>query len=200
MRLLSPFMPFLTEEIWHALYEGNPPAKSIALTRYPQAADFPTDTGAEAAMTTLQELIMTVRALRKELGVPEKESAPVLLHGDNRILALADANRDMLARLARVSDVEFSAEPLSGTASRPGAGFDVAIVYERQVDVPAERERLTKELAKLEKGLQAAERQLGNAGFLAKAPAAVVDGLKKQQAETSALYEKAKAALAALPA
>ena len=197
LRLLSPFMPFLTEEIWHALYEGSAPAKSIALTRYPQATDFPADTGATAAMTTLQELIVTVRALRKEAGVPEKEATPILLHGDNRILALADANRDMLARLARVSDVEFSPEPIDG--ARPGSGFEVALRYERHVDVPAERERLTRELAKLEKGLQAAERQLGNAGFLAKAPAAVVDGLKKQQAETSAQYEKAKAALEALP-
>ena len=66
--------------------------------------------------------------------------------------------------------------------------------------MPAERERLHKEIAKLEKGLQAAERQLGNQAFLAKAPAAVVDGLKKQQAETAALYEKAKASLVALPA
>ena len=200
LRLLSPFMPFLTEEIWHALYENHPPAKSIALTRYPQSADFPADDTATAAITTLQELIVTVRGLRKDLGVPEKEAAPILLHGDNRTLALADANRDMLAKLARVSDVDFSNEPLTGAAARSGANFDAAVVYERQIDVAAERERLVKEITKLEKGLQAAERQLGNEGFLAKAPAAVVDGLKKQQAETSALYEKAKASLAALPA
>ena len=200
LRLLSPFMPFLTEEIWHALYEGATPAKSIALTRYPQAADFPADEGAAAAITTLQELIVTVRALRKELGVPEKEAAPVLLHGDNRVLALADANRDMLAKMARVSDVEFAAEILSGANVRSGPGYDLTVVYERQVDVAAERERLVKELARLEKGLQAAERQLGNAGFLAKAPASVVEGLKKQQAETGGLYEKAKAALESLPA
>ncbi len=200
LRLLSPFMPFLTEELWHALYEGEPPAKSIALTRFPQAGDFPADDTATAAITTLQELIVTVRALRKELGVPEKEPAPIVLHGDNRILALADANRDMLARLARVSDVDFAAEPLTGTAARGGSGFDVSVIYERQIDVAAERERLTKEIAKLEKGLQAAGRQLGNEGFLAKAPAAVVDGLKKQQAETQSLYDKAQAALESLPA
>ncbi|WP_419807157.1 valine--tRNA ligase [Terriglobus sp.] len=199
LRLLSPFMPFLTEEVWHALYENEPPAKSIALTRYPQAADYPADDAATAAIATLQELIVTVRGLRKDLGVPEKEAAPIVLHGDNRTLALADANRDMLAKLARVGDVEFSGEPLTGAAARGGAGFDVAVVYERQIDVAVERERLTKEIAKLEKGLQAAERQLGNDAFLAKAPAAVVDGLKKQQAETATLYEKAKASLTALP-
>ena len=199
LRLLSPFMPFLTEEIWHALYDDATPAKSIALTRYPQAADFPADAVAESAMKTLQELIVTVRGLRKELGVPEKEAAPITLHAANRVLALADANADMLARLARVQKVEFASEPLTGSNARSTADFDVAVVYERQIDVAAERERLTKDLAKFEKGLTAAERQLGNEAFMAKAPAHIVDGLRKQAAETKILYDKATAALEALP-
>jgi valyl-tRNA synthetase len=200
LRLLSPFMPFLTEEIWNSLYEGQPPAKSIALTRFPQAADYPADDAAVAAIDTLQELIVTVRGLRKELGIPEKEAAPVVLYGEHRVLALADAHRDMLARMARVSDVEFATEAPSGANARSGAGYDLTVTYERQIDVPAERERLTKEIAKLTKGLEAAGRQLGNEGFVAKAPAAVVEGLRKQQAETQSLYDKAKAALEALPA
>ncbi len=120
-----------------------------------------------------------MRALRKELGVPEKESAPITLYAENRILALADANRDMLAKLARVSDVEFAKEPLSGSNARATASFDVAVVYERQIDVAAERERLVKELGKLEKGLTAAEKQLGNDAFMAKAPAHIVEGAAK---------------------
>ncbi len=198
LRLLSPFMPFLTEEIWHALYNNEPPAKSIALTRYPQAADFPADPVAASAMKTMQDLIITVRALRKELGVPEKESTPILLHANNRILALADANQDMLSRMARVASVEFGSEPLSGSNARSTADFDVAVVYERQIDIPAERERLTKDLAKYEKGLTAAERQLGNEAFMAKAPAHIVDGLRKQHTETKTLYDKTKSALEAL--
>ncbi|WP_263367694.1 valine--tRNA ligase [Edaphobacter bradus] len=199
LRLLSPFMPFLTEELWHALYEGKAPAKSIALTRYPRAEDFAADEASVAAMTTLQELIVTVRALRKELGVPEKEAAPIQLHADNRVIALADANADMLAKMARVASVEFASEPLTGAGTRSTVNFDVAVVYERQIDVAAERERLTKELAKLEKGLTAAEKQLGNEAFMAKAPAHIVEGLRKQSAETKMLHEKARAALEALP-
>jgi valyl-tRNA synthetase len=76
---------------------------------------------------------------------------------------------------------------------------DIAIVCGKAIDVPAERERLTKDIAKYEKGLAAAERQLGNDSFLSKAPAHVVEGLKKQEAETRLLLEKARAALEALP-
>ncbi|MBB5328935.1 valine--tRNA ligase [Tunturiibacter gelidoferens] len=198
LRLLSPFMPFLTEEIWHALYEGKPPAKSVALTRYPQAADFPADPIAESAMKTLQDLIVTVRGLRKELGVPEKEATPITIHAGNRVLALADGNADVLSRMARVSAVEFATESLTGSNARSTAEFDVAVIYERQIDVVAERERLTKDLAKYEKGLASADKQLNNETFMSKAPAHIVDGLRKQHAETKILYDKAKAALDAL--
>ncbi len=198
LRLLSPFMPFITEEIWHALYNQQPPAKSIALTRYPQPADFPADPIAAAAMTTMQDLITTIRALRKDLGVPEKESTPIALHASNRVIALADANQDMLSRMARVNSIDFTADPLSGTNARSTAEFDVAVIYERQIDVPAERERLTKDLAKYEKGLAAADKQLSNESFTSKAPPHIIEGLRKQHAETKTLYDKTKSALDAL--
>ena len=79
LRLLSPFMPFLTEELWYAFYDGRPPAKSIALTMFPVKEDVRDDDAAVRDMTVLQELIVSVRALRKEMGVPEREAAPVML-------------------------------------------------------------------------------------------------------------------------
>jgi valyl-tRNA synthetase len=105
----------------------------------------------------------------------------------------------MIERLAHVGEVRFVAEITDGLAKHATPSFDVAVVYERTIDVPAERARLTKDIAKYEKGLASAERQLGNESFLAKAPAQVVEGLKKQQAETRILLEKAQAALNALP-
>jgi valyl-tRNA synthetase len=204
LRLLSPFMPFLTEELWHALYASvgsEAPAKSIALTRYPQAADFAADGASVEAMEMLQSLIVTVRGLRKELGVPEKEAAPIeVFAATGDAASLARQNADMLAKQARVSAVQLAAAPLSGNNARSTANFDVAVVYERQIDVAAERERLAKEIAKLTKGVESAQNQLGSESFLAKAPAHIVEGLKKQAAETQALLEKAEAALKALPA
>jgi valyl-tRNA synthetase len=203
LRLLSPFMPFLTEELWHALYASvgtTSPATSIALTRYPQREDFTADEISVHAMTTLQDLIVTIRGLRKELAVPEKESTPIQLHASPQISALVQSNADMLSRLARVSSVEFAAATLAGNNARSTSTFDVAILYERQIDVPAERERLSKDLAKYNKGLEAADKQLGNEGFVARAPAHIVEGLRKQHAETLALKQKTEAALEALPA
>jgi valyl-tRNA synthetase len=199
LRLLSPFMPFLTEEIWHALYDQQPPQKSIALTHFLVAEDARFDESAIADMETLQELIVTVRSLRKDLGVPEKEAAAIRLHSASSAASLAEGNFDILEKLARISGVQVVSEPLSGANARSGVHFDVAVVYERTIDVAAERDRLAKDIAKYEKGLAAAERQLGNEGFLAKAPEHIIDGLKKQESETRVLLEKARGALAALP-
>ena len=199
LRLLSPFMPFLTEEIWHALYDGKPPAKSIALTRYPQAAEVQGDETALAGMGLLQSLITEVRALRKEIGVEEKSTTPIEVRINAGTQALFKENSTIVERLARVSEVRFVDQIGTGLSKHSTPEFDVAVIYERTIDVPAERERLTRDIAKYEKGLAAAERQLGNESFLAKAPSNVVEGLKKQESETRQLLEKARAALDALP-
>jgi valyl-tRNA synthetase len=199
LRLLSPFMPFLTEEIWHAVYDGNPPAKSIALTRFPRAARADVDAVAVESMQLLQSLIVEVRALRKEIGVEEKAAVPIELRADALVQEVAGKNRDIVERLARVSEVRFVDAVSAGLSKHHAVSFDVAVVYERTIDVAAERERLTRDIAKYEKGLAAAERQLGNEGFLKKAPPQVVEGLKKQETETRALLEKAREALRNLP-
>jgi valyl-tRNA synthetase len=195
LRLLSPFMPFLTEEIWHALYDGNPPAKSIALTAYPKATESPADASTLAEMSLLQSLIVEVRGLRKEIGVEEKAVTPIEVRIDSGLQTALKTNSSMVERLARVSEVRFVKAITAERSKHSTPSFDVAVIYERTIDVRAERERLTKDIAKYEKGIAAAQRQLGNEGFLAKAPANVVEGLKKQEAETRQLLEKARAAL-----
>jgi valyl-tRNA synthetase len=149
-------------------------------------------------MSLLQELIVTIRSLRKDLSVPEKESTKIRLRGDKKAAGFAESDADILEKLAKVSEIELVSEVLNGSNARSALRFDVEVLYERTIDIPAERERLTKEIAKLEKNLAAAEKQLGNESFLAKAPANIVEGLKKQEAENRQLLEKAQAALAAL--
>jgi valyl-tRNA synthetase len=199
LRMLSPFMPFLTEELWHVVYDGNPPAKSIALTRYPQGAKAPADETALAEMSLLQNLIVEVRALRKEIGLEEKAVTPIEVRISAAMRTVVEENSALVERLARVSEVRFVDQITAGLSKHHTAAFDAGVVYERTIDIPAERERLTREITRHEKGLAAAERQLGNEGFLAKAPAHVIEGLKKQESETRQLLEKARAALNALP-
>jgi valyl-tRNA synthetase len=229
LRLLSPFMPFLTEELWHAVYDGVPPAKSIALTGYPQTTqDSKVDYrvgDAHSKIEAIQRLVAEVRALRKDIGIDEKLVVPIvldlthfanpeelsLLKGEGLtqqnfyasddsvgLRQVFESNQDIIRRLARVSDLNFSSTPLTGPNKRSSIDFDLQIIYELTVDVAAERERLTKEIAKYEKGLANAERQLGNESFLAKAPEHVVEGLRKQESETRLLLEKARAALESL--
>ena len=209
LRLLSPFMPFITEEIWHALWansaEGRAFAASIALTRYPQPGDSVLDELSVETMDLLQQVIVTVRGLRKEIGVPEKEATPIRIFTPSEKAGPAGSaaritflHRDVLAKMARVSDVTIAPAALAGDGTRSTPHFDVQVEYERVVDVVVERERLNKELARFEKGLAAAERQLGNEVFMAKAPQHIVEGLRRQSEETRAMFSKTVAALAEL--
>jgi valyl-tRNA synthetase len=192
-------MPFITEEIWHAMHEGRAPHKSIALARYPEMEQRWLNDQAEEELALLQELIVSVRNMRAEMKVEPRMKTPVRIHANSNVQRLINENQGMVERLANVEGIDFVAQSL---ANAPGARstpkFEVALIYERKVDAVAEKERLTKELSKLEAQLANAHRQLGNQQFLSKAPAAVVDGLKKQAAETQVLIEKGRQALASL--
>jgi valyl-tRNA synthetase len=200
LRLLHPIMPFITEEIWHAIYEGKPPLQSIALAAYPQAQDSQIDLTAETDMAILQDLIVSVRNLRAELKVEPKQKVPIqIFMTDASARSLIDQNLSAIERLGNVESVTFSQESLAKLPStRSTARFDVHVVYEKKIDVAAERERLTKELEKMEKEIANGQRQLSNEGFLAKAPAHVVEGLRKRAEELKILREKAQLSLSQL--
>jgi valyl-tRNA synthetase len=196
LRLLSPFMPFITEEIWHATYDGKPPLKSIALARYPRVNPQQVDMQAETAMAILQDLIVAVRNIRAELKIEPKVKAPIEIHADAAIREIFEQNANAVERQANVDAMKFVEQSLAKDAgARSTARFDVKVIFERKIDVAAERERLTKEREKLDKEFANAERQLGNQGFLAKAPAKVVDGLKKRLEELKTLRAKNQSAL-----
>ena len=177
LRLLSPIMPFITEEIWHAIYDGKPPAASIALSAYPQADQKQINLEAEQEMAILQDLIVNVRNLRAEMKVEPKLKTPIEVHADIAIRKLIRDNAIAVERLANVDDIRFTEHSLAKEAgARSTSRFDVRVLYERKIDVAAERQRLQKELEKIEKEIGNGQRQLSNEGFLSKAPTHVVDG------------------------
>ena len=192
LRLLHPVMPFITEEIWHAVYAGTPPLKSIALAAYPAADDGQIDLAVETQMAVLQDLIVSVRNLRAELKVEPKVKVPIQVFAhEPEIRRLIEDNRGAVERLGNVEQVVFVDSSLAKIAgARSTARFDVHVVYEKKIDVAAECERLKKELEKIEKEIANGQRQLSNEQFLAKAPAKVVEGLKARAEELKVLREK----------
>jgi valyl-tRNA synthetase len=194
LRLLHPVMPFITEEIWQAMYEGQAPLKSIALAGYPQADEKQVDLAAETEMAILQDLIVNVRNLRAELKVEPKVKVPVEVFAHQpEVRAMIEQNHGAVERLGNVDTVTFvESSPANKGAARSTARFDVAVIYERKIDVAAECERLKKDLEKLEKEFANNQRQSGNEQFLSKAPAKVVEGLRTRAAELTVLLEKTK--------
>jgi valyl-tRNA synthetase len=196
LRLLSPFMPFITEEIWHAVYDGKAPLKSIALARYPRRDEAQISAAAETEMAVLQDLIVSVRNIRAELKLVPKERLPIEVFADAEVRELVSRNAAAVARLASVDGIGFVEQSLGKEAnSRSTARFDVRVVYQQKIDVAAERERLSKDIERMNQELTRAQAQLSNQGFLSKAPSKVVDGLRKRAAELDVLLEKAAEAL-----
>jgi valyl-tRNA synthetase len=195
LRLLHPVMPFITEEIWHAVYAGAPPLKSIALAAYPAADDSQIDLAAETQMAVLQDLIVSVRNLRAELKVEPKVKVPIQVFAhEPEIRRLIEENRGAVERLGNVEQVMFVEASLAKFAgARSTARFDVHVVYEKKIDVAAECERLKKELEKIEKEIANGQRQLANEQFLSKAPTKVVEGLRTRAEELKVLREKTRA-------
>ena len=192
LRLLHPVMPFITEEIWQAMYEGKAPLKSIALAAYPQADEKQFDLAAETEMAILQDLIVNVRNLRAELKVESKAKVPIEVFAhEPAIRIMIEHNRGSVERLANVEKITFMESSLAKFAgARSTARFDVHVIYERKIDVAAECERLKKELEKIEKELANNQKQLGNEQFLAKAPEKVVEGLRRRGQELLVLQQK----------
>jgi valyl-tRNA synthetase len=197
LRLLHPVMPFITEEIWYAIYDGQPPLQSIALAPYPQMDEKQLDLAAETEMAVLQDLIVSVRNLRAELKVDQKQRVPIQIFVEEpQIRRLIEQNQGAVERLANAEKIEFVESSLAKlSATRHTARFDVHVIYERKIDVAAERERLKKELEQIEKEYANGQRQLGNEQFLAKAPAKVVEGIRRRAQELEILREKVKSKL-----
>ena len=145
-------------------------------------------------MAILQDLIVSVRNLRAELKVEPKVKVPIEVFAhEPAIRAMIEKNlgavlRDRPANVEKIAFVERSLANLPG--ARSTSRFDVHAIYEKKIDVAAERERLIKELEKIEKQLASAQARLGDEQFLSKAPPHVVEGLRKQAEEATILREK----------
>ena len=198
LRLLHPFMPFLTEELWHKLPQKTG-AKSIALDSFPEARDTWKDAGALREYGLVQEIIQTLRTIRAEMKLePRKKVAAEFFSADAEARHIIETNREGILRLGVLSDLQVLAQKLpEGGGLRSTAQFDLRIPYAADtVDVAAELTRIRKEIERLTKDIASKERQLGDETFRSRAPEKIINGmeaiLKERRVEIAKLTERQK--------
>ena len=209
LRLAHPVIPFITEALWQKvapltdLYpqDAQNGAASIMIQRYPQAQPSKIDELSEQWAAELKSIIDACRNLRGEMNLSPAVKVPLLATGDEaRLKTFAP----YVQALARLSEVKIIADESALDAEASGAPVAIVgtnkLVLKVEIDVAAERERLTKEVDRLTQEIGKARVKLENESFVARAPAAVVEQERKRLAEFESTADKLKAQLSRLPA
>jgi valyl-tRNA synthetase len=203
LRLAHPVIPFITEELWQkvSVPAGKRAADeqtSVMIQRYPQSEPAKIDAGADAEVVLLKRMIDALRNLRSEMNLSPADKVPLIAQGDAVTLA---AFAPYMKALARLSDVVVAASAAEmGAAAPVKVVDDFRLMLKIEIDVAVERERLGKEIARLEGEIRKAEIKLGNASFVDRAPAAVVQQEKDRLAGFGATLARFREQLDRLPA
>ena len=201
VKLLHPFMPFLTEELW-AIKGTEGPARSsvLALAPWSELAGL-RDAGAEDEVGWIVTLISEVRSVRAEMNVPAAAQIPLVLVGaEPGIARWTETWVDTIKRLARLSEIGTAAEAPGQSVQLPLRGCVAALPLRGVIDFDAEKARLMKEIAKLKGEADKIEAKLGNADFVARAPDEVVEEQRERLADAMGRREKLTVALRRLGA
>ena len=204
LRLAHPIIPFITEELWQKVSVTAGVRKAdedafLMLQTYPTFDAAKVDADAVARMTTIQAQIDSIRNLRSEMKLPPSQKMPLLISGPEAECAAAAPYLQQLARLESVTHVEDLQQAAQGSVAPVAIVGDFKLMLKVEIDVKAERERLSKEAARLAGEVKKCQSKLGNERFVSKAPASVVDTEKKRLAEFTALLAKVEEQLSKLP-
>ena len=201
LRLMHPIMPFITEELWQTVapLANKKRTDSIMLAAYPQAEPSKIRPEADAWMGELQKLIDATRNLRGEMNLSPAQKAPLFIAASAEQQAKLRAFAPYLKTLAKLSEVTVGAALPDAVGAPVQVVGDISLMLKVEIDVKAERERLGKEIARLQGEINKANGKLNNENFVAKAPPAVIEQEKKRVAEFSGTLDKLQVQLNALP-
>jgi valyl-tRNA synthetase len=200
LRLLHPFMPFITEELWHQLPQRDG-ARSIALDRFPETHAERIDAASEEQVALLQEIISSARNIRAEMKLDQKgKLSSQLGPATASVQSIVERSLDTILRLANLSSLSFAKPPFDSTKGvvRSTKDFDLFIPYEAAFDVQAELSRLRKELDRLTKDIASKKLRLEDETFRSRAPEHIVKGLESTLAERRTEFDKLGERLAQL--
>jgi valyl-tRNA synthetase len=191
LRLMHPFMPFVTEELWHHL-----PGKQgyIVTAPFPEPSDVLYDGDAVTRAETLKEIVSGIRNVRSEAGIhPGARINIVVLPHSDETSNIFKHHKTYICNLARVEDITIMSDAdskPSGALSLIMSDVEIFVPVEGLIDVRAELEKLDREEKKLQKELKRINGKLSNEGFLSKAPEEVVQKEREKQAKCNARLEK----------
>jgi valyl-tRNA synthetase len=199
LRLLHPFMPFLTEELWHQLPQ-KAAAKSISLDLFPEARVDWKNAKALSDVALIQEVVTALRTIRAELKLdPKKKVQAEFSAGDAVARDLIEANQAAIERFAALSGLRVTSERLQGDGmTRSTSAFDLRIPFTEIVNPQVEIARLRKEIEGLQKAIASKERQLGDETFRSRAPEKIIKRLETTLAEQRIELQKLQERLAQL--
>ena len=198
MKLLHPYMPFITEEIYQCLPHE---AESIMISKWPVADESLVDPEAERGMNAIMDSIKAIRNMRAEVNANPGKKIPAIMLVSEDLREVVAHNDSYIKLLGGIDNLEL--RPLNGEKPENAmaavvTGIEVYLPLAGLIDVEKETQRLSKELAAMEKDLQRAGGKLNNAGFLAKAPEDVIAKERAKYEELSGKIEAVKKRMAYL--
>ena len=195
-KLLHPFMPFLTEELWAIKGAEGPRRENLLVLSDWPSLDGLGDPEAEAEVGWVVDLVTEVRSVRSEMNVPAGAQVPLSLVGaDAAIKQRATDWGETIRRLARISEISFAPAAPAGSAQMLVRGLTVAMPLAGAIDISAEKARLSKEIGKLDGEAKKIEAKLGNADFLTRAKEEVVEENRERLEDARAKIAKMTVAL-----
>ncbi len=189
LKLVHPFMPYLTEEIWQ-LMSPRKSAESISISDFPEFNQNLVDENAEREMNFVQEIVTAIRNIRGEMNIPPSKNVDVFLKAAN----ITEDQKNYLKKLGKVEKISADAnlEKPKASASAVVKDTEIYVPLEGLIDLGVERSRLQKDIARLEGSLQGVTKKLSNENFVNNAPKEVVEKENQKKSDWEDKLSKLK--------